>query len=339
MIGEHSKRKTKSRNCHDFHGTEFSTVRKFFEMVHCQRKLRQCQEPIIYFLHNNFPRQNKRELCSICIEQQERIRATMSSSHTIDYAAYPNKKRKEPDSVSSDNDDIYLEGFPELGIASSGGHDIPLKTCPGMVDSGIHGMLPLKRCPECESKDKKIKELEKVIETLKAQANENSGCDDDDDDFSDSELEELDASDPWNSMYLQLREYRIDNGNCNVPSSAGKLNIWVKNQKQSYNNVRNSKKGNKITPERIAMLEGLGIHWGKKYPAPPSWDEQFAVLQKRKEAMGHCNVHVGGNNPSPIAKWVSTQRFEYKLFRKGRNSLLTLEQIGQLKDLGFKWKN
>ena len=43
--------------------------------------------------------------------------------------------------------------------------------------------------------------------------------------------------------------------------------------------------------------------------------------------MGHCNIHMSSTDPSPLAKWVSYQRSEYKRFQKGQDSLLSLEQI------------
>ena len=86
-------------------------------------------------------------------------------------------------------------------------------------------------------------------------------------------------------------------------------------------------------------MDSIGFHWGKNYPVPPSWDEQFVELEKYQKAMGNCNIRIDPNHPSPLAKWVSAQRYEYKLFRKGVPSLLNLEQIGQLKAIGFKWKS
>ena len=187
--------------------------------------------------------------------------------------------------------------------------------------------------------DIKKKLMEAEERATKAEAKAGSG-DEEDEVSDDEESVEGDANDPWNIKFKELREYRIINENCNVPQKGShqKLGEWVKNQRQAYGRVKLGKKGNKITQERINMLDGLGMIWGKAYPAPASWEESFEELQKYQKAMGHCNIHISPTDPSPLAKFVSVQRSEYKRFKKGRDSLLTLEQIGQLKEIGFKWK-
>jgi hypothetical protein len=186
-------------------------------------------------------------------------------------------------------------------------------------------------------KDKKIVKLEQMIEELKAKnERDNQGGDDEDDDLSD--IEELDSSDSWNCRYLQLREFRIINGHCNVAASVGNFGQWVGNQRRAYKNIKFGKKGLKISPERIALLDGLGFNWGQKFPAKPSWGENYAELQKYQKAMGNCNIRMDPKNPSNLATWVSAQRVEYRHFRNSRASLLTLEQIGQLKEINFKFK-
>ena len=190
---------------------------------------------------------------------------------------------------------------------------------------------------ELLEKDKKISKLEHMIEELKAKIEGNKqGGDEEEEDVSD--IEELDSSDSWNSKFLQMREFRIINGHCNVSSSAGNFGQWVNNQRRAYKNIKFGKKGLKISPERIAMLDGLGFNWGKNFPTQPSWEENFAELQKYQKAMGNCNIRMDPKNPSNLAKWVSAQRVEYKHFRNSRASLLTLEQIGQLKEINFKFK-
>ena len=84
-------------------------------------------------------------------------------------------------------------------------------------------------------------------------------------------------------------------------------------------------------------LESLGMSWGKKYPAPATWDEQLEEVKKYRTAM-RCDPPVNQSNPTPLAIWVSNQRKEYRRLKKGRDSLLSMEQIGQLNDIGFCWK-
>lgn len=150
-----------------------------------------------------------------------------------------------------------------------------------------------------------------------------------------------DDNGPWPTQFRMLREYRIINGNCDVLAATNfKLHMWVKNQRMYYSNLKNGRSGQKISQERILKLDAIGFDWGKNFPTPKTFEEGLAELQKYQQAMGHCNVAIDAQNPSPLAKFVLAQRSEYKYkrFRKGAGSLLTLEQIGQLKAVRFKWK-
>lgn len=139
----------------------------------------------------------------------------------------------------------------------------------------------------------------------------------------------------WMIMFQQLREYRIDNGDCKVPMKYKpnpQLGSWVNNQKSKY-------KKKKLKPHQIGKLDGIGMTWGKNFPPPVSWQERFDELLKHKKVRGDCNVRYNEASPTPLARWVVAQRAEYKRFQKGCDSLLTLDQIEQLKGIGMRWKN
>ena len=170
-------------------------------------------------------------------------------------------------------------------------------------------------------------------ETAKASTNHQE-------DLSSDEESIVDESDQWSMMFRQLREYRMVHGHCKVPQQFKenkKLGRWVNLQRQYYNNVQTGK-GQKICPERITKLDGVGFNWGRKFPPPPSWDDMFEQLHGFLQRMGHCNVPFRPTHPSALAKWTAHQRAEYKRFRKHRDSLLTKDQIGRLEGIGFDWK-
>jgi len=78
-------------------------------------------------------------------------------------------------------------------------------------------------------------------------------------------------------MLSQLREYRIMNGNCNVPQhnkNNPKLGKWVNRQRAHYKGLKNGK-GKKIKPERIIRLERFGFIWNTKETPPASWDDNL----------------------------------------------------------------
>mmetsp|Transcript_32125 Transcript_32125/g.75538 ORF Transcript_32125/g.75538 Transcript_32125/m.75538 type:complete len:259 (+) Transcript_32125:1467-2243(+) len=159
-------------------------------------------------------------------------------------------------------------------------------------------------------------------------------------DTSEDDESVVDETDKWEIMFRQLRHYRIVHGDCQVPqkyAASPKLGKWLHNQKTLYNNVKTGKK-RKIQPEKVAKLDSLGLHWGKKYPAPPSWDEMYESLKEYQQRMENCNVPFHPTTPTVLARWAAYQRTEYKRFSKGKDSLLTLDQIGQLETIGMNWK-
>jgi len=155
----------------------------------------------------------------------------------------------------------------------------------------------------------------------------------------DDEASVVDECQKWTDMFLQLRQYRKDYGDCKVPQKHKenpKLGKWVGWQRMEYNNYY--KKGMKscLSPGRIMRLDSIGFCWGQKYPAPPSWDDMFEQMVEVQGIMG--SVPHNKTNPSELAKWVAHQRYEYKRFKNGLESIITMEQIKKLKGIGFKWK-
>ena len=183
-------------------------------------------------------------------------------------------------------------------------------------------------------------ELEALVETLKQRhSNQEEGEDDEDDIVSDDDDSKGDQSDPWNIKYKQLRQYRMENGDCRVLADYKQnppLGIWVKNQRQHYGNVQGGKKGRKISQERIEKLDSIGFFWGVKYSTGTerSFKEYISELQKYKNTIGNFKVHPNHE----LGKWISRLRAEYKMFKKGEPALITLDQIQELKEIGFRWK-
>jgi hypothetical protein len=93
-----------------------------------------------------------------------------------------------------------------------------------------------------------------------------------------------------------------------------------------------------MEPKKIAKLDHLGFWWGKDQPSSPSWDYYFQELFAFHKKTGHCDILFDRKYPTPLATWTSTQRTEYKRFKKARFSLISLDQIQELKNIGFVWK-
>jgi hypothetical protein len=118
----------------------------------------------------------------------------------------------------------------------------------------------------------------------------------------------------WDKMFAELVAYKKVHGHCNVPQQSGPLGYWCTNHRH---------RKDRLTPEQIARLEGIGFCWDLKTAV---WEQRFAELIVYKEAHGHCNVpHLHG----PLGYWCASQR--------QRKSRLSSEQIARLDAIGFCW--
>ena len=193
-----------------------------------------------------------------------------------------------------------------------------------------------------ETSTRSIEALNKRVKSMEELMQRKPGNQDtliNDNDISDDEESVITPSDKWVPMFRLLREYRITNGHCKVREKDDKkLSTWIKNQKFFFTNTVGKKKGSKLSPEKILKLESLGFEFGSKHTPPPSWEEMCEQLKNYKKRIGNCDVPHNDTNPTPLAKWLAFQRKEYMHFRFGRPSLITLEQIRILNELGVNWK-
>ena len=90
---------------------------------------------------------------------------------------------------------------------------------------------------------------------------------------------------------------------------------------------------------RVIELKYRESIQGKKYAAEStenrSFEDNFADLVTYKEAFGSCNSFPPNH---PLGTWAAFLRAEYRLLKKGQPSLIKLEEIAQLKKVGFRWK-
>ena len=122
----------------------------------------------------------------------------------------------------------------------------------------------------------------------------------------------------WTERFGELTNYKVENGDCNVPTKQGPLGEWVSRQRQSY------KKGI-LAQERIDLLESIDFTWEA---IDEAWMARFDELVDFKNDNGDCNVP---SSQGPLGRWVSEQRSNYK---KGK---LSQERIDFLESIGFEW--
>jgi len=129
---------------------------------------------------------------------------------------------------------------------------------------------------------------------------------------------------PWGKMFELLKIYKQKNGNCNVPqgrSEIKQLASWVSTQRLNYRDKI-------LSNNRTKLLENIGFTWKRHEPL---WEKMFEALIRYKKEYGDCNVPTERADNSQLAKWVNSQRSNYK------NKILSNDRIKRLENIGFVW--
>ena len=67
------------------------------------------------------------------------------------------------------------------------------------------------------------------------------------------------------------------------------------------------------------------------------WQGKFEELCEFKRIHGHCNVPRKQKGTTMLWRWVKRQKYQYKLFREGKQSTLSQERISALENVGVQW--
>lgn len=135
------------------------------------------------------------------------------------------------------------------------------------------------------------------------------------------------VSEAWKHRFEELRAYKQQHGDCDVPSKWDQdepLANWVSMQRQL-------RKAGKLAPGRAALLEEIGFSW-RADDSKRSWHTRYTELVAFKNTYGHCEVSPQDPENSSLGVWVSNQRVNRK---RGK---LSPEQEKLLSELGFVWQ-
>jgi hypothetical protein len=179
----------------------------------------------------------------------------------------------------------------------------------------------------------------------------------------------------WDERFEQLVEFRRNHGHCNVPipmeEKGNRKTIkqpngetvalkrehddeftfanYVRNQKANYLKYKNGDH-KALTQSRFKKLDDLGIGLESNQPSlapkPPvepgtnkvKWNTRLEQLRLYKERHGDCNVPHNWPENKKLAKWVKTQRENYRLRQDGNRVPIAPERIQALESLGFQWE-
>ena len=132
----------------------------------------------------------------------------------------------------------------------------------------------------------------------------------------------------WNKAYDRLKTFKEREGHCDVPSKykttdGYRLGGWLQTQRQF-------RLKDKLSPNRIALLEEIGVHI---YPHEQTWAEGYEHSKDFKEREGHCHPPKGYTTVDgfPLRQWLDVQ----KTFK--RSGRLSPDRICKLERLGFVW--
>ena len=134
----------------------------------------------------------------------------------------------------------------------------------------------------------------------------------------------------WQASYDAAARYYQAHGDLNVPSEyidpdGVLLGKWVSRQRYAWQNPDRSSA--RLTPERKALLDQLGMVWQK----PDSWQHRYELAAAYKAAHGSLELPAQYRTEEGIwlGSWLSRQK---QLFQKGDKSLGG-ERVKALKEL------
>jgi len=131
----------------------------------------------------------------------------------------------------------------------------------------------------------------------------------------------------WESNFEILQQFKDGFGHCNVPKNWEEnehLSLWVNNQRGRY-------KINKLSSERIILLESIGFIWFPSEKYNLNWEQNFNALLEFKKEHGHCNVPANWQANVQLSYWIQNLRSDYKK----QKTTLTKEKIKRLQEIGF----
>lgn len=130
----------------------------------------------------------------------------------------------------------------------------------------------------------------------------------------------------WQQNFLKLKEFKEQNGHCDVPFSGNKryLAKWVGRQKTSKS----------LSKEQKQKLKSISFDWRtKKEKDDDGWDDSLnRLINYGALHGGDYNVPQKYNDDLELGTWVANQR---KLYHRGK---MREDRKEKLKNLGFMWK-
>ncbi|KAG7368636.1 helicase domain protein [Nitzschia inconspicua] len=131
----------------------------------------------------------------------------------------------------------------------------------------------------------------------------------------------------------QLQQFKLMHGHCNVQyndQKYGSLGRWVKRQRYLYKLYVEGNPRSSMTPERIRILDQLGMIWDSQQAV---WNERYEELLEFKRIHGHLKVPKEYGNG--FGRWVGGQKSSYKKWKRGEITHAQPDRMAMLEAAGF----
>ncbi|KAL3913456.1 MAG: hypothetical protein SGILL_006484 [Bacillariaceae sp.] len=151
---------------------------------------------------------------------------------------------------------------------------------------------------------------------------------------------------PWEIRFEELLNYAKANDHSNVQQrdkQYSALGRFVKINRQ-YLKRNQMGENSPLTPEREALLEGMGFVWDMRNPQSQAydWDAQFRALKAYQKKNGHCNVPLRADRTNALGRWVAYMRklktVNPKQFERLGGLYVNATWKKKLDEIGFDWR-
>lgn len=134
----------------------------------------------------------------------------------------------------------------------------------------------------------------------------------------------------WSEAYAAAKLYFEEYGNLDVPiayttADGVALGKWVARQQYARNNP--GKSNCKLTPERAALLDKIGMQWEKPNP----WQHRYDLAQDYLQE--HGNLLIPAKYKTTDGIWLGRWLYEQKVLLRKQSPKLNAEQIDNLRKL------
>jgi hypothetical protein len=142
----------------------------------------------------------------------------------------------------------------------------------------------------------------------------------------DSEAYESKHHEIWNILFMELVEYKEENGHCNIPTRNGTLGGWIQTQRALF-------RSKKLKADRHEKLVGIRFTFEDQKVATDNerWNTHFMELVEYKKKNGHCNIPF--KKKSSLGSWVTRQRALFK------SKKLKADRYEKLVGIGFVFED